>query len=204
MTAICASFVLLFTWFYAVPAAWEATEFAGVIGGVVARPSERLGVDVRTFALTSAILHTGLVGVGLYLGYDASLIQRARQRFGALAVAVLVTFLLAAAALAICFQQVGYAAAFFEDRLPFAAMGAVSLTLPAAVACTVPLWQTGTALLHSPRLHALLVVIALVVHFYQGDLVVLGSGSATASIAALCVTRAHPAGKQRKQRLASL
>jgi len=206
LTAIGASFVLLFTWFSSVPAAWEATRLAEVISGIVARPTERLSGGDPTFALLSAVLHTALVGVGLYLGHDASLMTRTKQRFGALALAIAITFFTMAAVLSVCFTHIGYAAVFFDARLPFAAMGAASLTLPAAVACTVPLWQPGTALLHSPRLHALLVVIALIVHSRQGDFIVLGSGSATASIAALCVTRAYPAGmgKQRKQRLASL
>jgi hypothetical protein len=192
LTAVAAAFFVLFVWFRAVPAVWsslyqEAPEIPTPHG----------------FALLSASLHAMLVGFGLYLGSDAALIRGPWTRFGALASAVALAFVVQCSALAICYQlQLGYTTTFFDTKLAFVAAGAISLTLPAAIACTVPLWNVGVALLQSSKLHCLLITIALAIHLSQ-DATVLGSGSATAVAAAFFVVRSHPAGKEPK-RLSSL
>ena len=155
MSAVAASFVLLFVWFSGVPALWEYA-YAALIApySSVARPAERLG-SMWGFALVSACVHAFLVGLGLFVGHDATLISKPKTRLGALCGVMSTGFVIQVVALGIGYRLhvIHYSSAFFErdeDLVPFALMSALSLTLTLALACTAPLHAAGLALVRSP------------------------------------------------------
>jgi hypothetical protein len=165
-SALFATWSVAFVWFSKVVPALQPT----LAAMVPSSPSAALlGSATAPFAVTAASVHTIIVGLGLASGKDLLLLATPGAKISAFMQAICL-------ALALCwtFLRLSYtyqvqplhswASTFYSDPLPFAFVGALTITMWFACGMLLPHAERGLKALATPLLHAAVAAAALTIH----------------------------------------